>query len=108
MTCCTQILEADSPPIWGIGATNSPSYVEDGLTSIAALSNVVPVMFKTEKASATYTFVELSVENVIDAEQQIPNCTCVSRRKDGFTVLLDELPVTANYRLRWHVVVTQI
>lgn len=110
MPCgCNQLLEPDPTGEFTVcDNAGAPAFTERGLTALVQGSPVLTVAFVTVKASEEYSFIELAVENVVDPTPLSLNAEVVSRSISGFTVDIDGLPDTGNYRLRWNLYVTNI
>lgn len=110
MPCgCTQVLEPDPTGEFSIcDNAGSLAFTEHGVTALVQGSASLMVTFTGTKASDAYSFTELAIENTTDANPfaLIPEVT--SRTNTGFTVSINGIPDTANYRLRWNVYITNL
>lgn len=110
MPCgCTQVLEPDAATEFTIcDNAGSMAYTERGLTALPIGQSTLIVTFNTTKASTNYSFTELAVENLVDPSPFSIVAEVINRTQVSFTVDLDGLPDTGNYRLRWNVYITSL
>lgn len=110
MPCgCTQVLEPDPTGEFTIcDNAGSLAYTEHGITPLPIGQSSLIVMFTATKSSVNYSFTELAVENLVDPSPFSIVAEVVNRTQDIFTVDLDGLPDTGNYRLRWNVYITSL
>lgn len=67
------------------------------------------VLFSSAKLSADYDFVESDIANEVDTLDQLSIGFAIEDRTiDGFKLILDALPDTANYVFRFRVQVNEI
>lgn len=59
------------------------------------------VLFTTQKLNANYDFFETDIDNTVDASPLSIGFEMTERTIDGFTLILDALPDTVNYRFNW-------
>jgi hypothetical protein len=106
--CLDQILEPDPPPeLIILNAGGSLAVEEAGSLNIPQGVEIVSVTFLVQKLSAIYIFVQLEVENSVDAVPLDILAVPGSRAIGGFTVNLNGFTDTPNYRLLWKVQVTE-
>ncbi len=110
MPCgCTQVLEPDPTGTFTIcDNAGSLAFTEHGVTALVIGSASLMVMFVATKASASYSFTELAVENTLDPNPFALIAEVTTRTQTGFTVSINGLPDTANYMLRWNVYITNL
>ena len=107
--CLDQLLEPDAPEeLIVVNNQGSPSLFENGITNLAANVQSATVQFTTQKLSSQYTFNELGIENTLDASPLTILPTLVSHSTIGFSVVLNGITDTANYKLRWEVNVIEV
>jgi hypothetical protein len=107
--CIDQLLEPDPQDDLVIVNNNgSLSFFESSATPVPIGATQMDVTFAALKSSDSYTFNQLAVENTTDPTPFDIQATVISRSKAGFSVLLDTIPDTTNYLLRWEVAITQI
>lgn len=109
LTDVLQLLQPDPPIVYTLpGNASSPAVSEHGVFPLTTGVNEYLVPFVTDKISVDYEFLELAVENVVDLNKLSINASPSNRTVSGFNVLLDALPDTDNYRLRWDVLVNTV
>ncbi len=107
--CLDQLLEPDPPEeLVVVNNQGSPSLFENGVTNLASGVQSAVVVFSTKKLSSQYTFNELAVENAFDAAPLVILPTLVSHSVSGFSVVLNGITDTTNYKLRWEVNVVEV
>lgn len=107
--CLDQLLEPDPQDNFTVVNSNgSLAFFESGGVNLPVGGTELTIAFTVQKINADYTFNELAVQNVTDPSPFEIGPSVISRTRTGFTVLLDTIPDTANYLLRWEVAVTNI
>jgi len=107
--CLDQLLEPDPPEeLIVVNNQGAPSLFEVGVADIPIGVQSVSVIFATEKLSGDYTFNELAIENTVDLSPLTILANVQSRSKFGFTVSLNGITDTANYKLRFEVEVVVV
>ena len=82
--------------------TNPLAYVEEGYTNLPVGQQEVTIPFTVQKV-ADYVFAELEIVNIADATVLTITTEIVAFDSNGFSVILNGTPDTANYYLKWRV-----
>lgn len=105
-----QVLEPDPQPPYDVtdNTENSLAVEESGALALTVGQTVFAIVFAQAKLSAEYDFIQESIEYTGSGSAQVIGHTIASRIVDGFQVLLDQEPTTAEYVFRWRVRVNSL
>jgi hypothetical protein len=78
---------------------------ESGSLALTAGQATAAITFIFTKMSQDYAFEDLYIENTTDANPGFIGCVPSAKSTAGFTVSFAAVPDSANYVLRWHVMV---
>jgi hypothetical protein len=109
VTTLTDVCQKDGlypPATPGVIPPPTPGTSNDvsGLTPLVSGQSFISVVFPTPLSSSSWTFIELRVVNTLDPNPiNIWPGIVTSKTASGFTVQLDGLPDSGNYKLEWTV-----